>query len=48
MSGGPDAGSGVLEMAFALVPVAIGLLLLANVYVSHRHQRAARSAATER
>jgi len=44
----PDAGSGVLELAFVLVPIAIGLLLLANVYISHRHQRAARAAATER
>jgi hypothetical protein len=44
----PDAGSGVLEVAFALVPVAVGLLLLANAYVSHRRQREAGSTATER
>ncbi len=40
----PDAGSGVLEVAFVLVPVALGLLLGASVFVSHRNQRAAREA----
>ena len=35
----PDAGSGVLELAFVLVPIVAGLILLTNVLISHRRHR---------
>jgi len=44
----PDAGSGVLELAFVLVPIVVGLVLLTNVFLSHRRQHAERAMSTER
>jgi apolipoprotein N-acyltransferase len=34
----PDAGNGLLELAFVLVPIAVGLALLVNVYLAHRRR----------
>jgi hypothetical protein len=43
----PDAGSGVLELAFVLVPTLVGLFLLSNLFLSYRRQRAERALTTE-
>ena len=43
----PDAGSGVLELAFVLVPIVMGLILLTYVFLSHRHQQAERGISSE-
>lgn len=39
----PDAGNGFLELAFVIIPIALGLAILATVYLAHR-RRTARTA----
>ncbi len=39
----PDGGNGALELAFVVIPIAIGVLLLVGVALANRRPRAART-----